>query len=92
MPGDDEDEGLSTNESNDDDEGNVDEEGTDPPVGDGEAEQNDPKDDDDRYEWRKKIQDALRKWIETEGCRKDVVDAYFSNPPGRKGMFDPLVL
>jgi len=91
MPGDDEDKGLSTNEGNEDDENNVDEEGTDPPVGDGEAEQNDPKDDDDRYEWRGKAQDALRKWIETEGCRRDMADEYFSNPSGRKGMFDPLV-
>lgn len=88
MPGDDEDEGLSTKEGNEDDENNVDEEDMDIPVGDGEAERNNLKDDDGHYEWRKKVEDALRKWITTEGCRRDVADVYFSNPPGRKGMFD----
>jgi hypothetical protein len=92
MPGDDEYEGLSTNEGNEDDENNADKEDTDPLVGDGEAKQNDLKDDDSHYEWREKVEDALRKWIDTEGCCRDVADVYFSNPPGRKGMFDPLVL
>ncbi|KAJ2936361.1 hypothetical protein H1R20_g734, partial [Candolleomyces eurysporus] len=38
-------------------------------------------------EWRKKVEDALRAWVETTGCRRDVVDDHFANPPGRQ---DPL--
>ncbi|KAI0629149.1 P-loop containing nucleoside triphosphate hydrolase protein [Trametes polyzona] len=31
--------------------------------------------------YKKKIEDALREWIQTQGCRRAVVDAYFNNPP-----------
>ncbi|CDO69447.1 hypothetical protein BN946_scf184817.g7 [Trametes cinnabarina] len=32
--------------------------------------------------YKKNIEDAaLREWIETEGCRRAVADAYFDNPP-----------
>jgi hypothetical protein len=36
------------------------------------------------YEWVKKVDINLRKWIETEGCRRDVTDEYFANPPNRQ--------
>lgn len=41
--------------------------------------------DDYIFEWRKKCEDALRNWIETELCRRDVADIYFANPPNRQG-------
>lgn len=31
-------------------------------------------------EWVKKVEPELRRWIETKGCRRDVVDNYFDNP------------
>ncbi|KAI0056258.1 P-loop containing nucleoside triphosphate hydrolase protein, partial [Artomyces pyxidatus] len=31
--------------------------------------------------YRMKLEPSLREWIETEGCRRDIVDDYFSNPP-----------
>ncbi|KAJ3524971.1 hypothetical protein NMY22_g10774 [Coprinellus aureogranulatus] len=31
-------------------------------------------------EYRKKVEPALRLWIEARGCRRDVVDEYFGNP------------
>ena len=37
--------------------------------------------------YRKTIEDGLRQWIETEGCRRDVVDKYFNNPSPRKCTF-----
>ena len=37
--------------------------------------------------YRKTIEDGLRQWIETEGCRHDVVDKYFNNPSPRKCTF-----
>ncbi|KAF8816985.1 P-loop containing nucleoside triphosphate hydrolase protein [Phlegmacium glaucopus] len=83
-PEDDQDDGLSVNEGNDDDEGNTDEEDKDPSVEDQEVERDGPKDDDSHYEWRKKVEHSLQRWIETEACRRDVADEYFSNPPGRK--------
>ena len=37
-------------------------------------------------EYRKKVEDALRLWIETGSCRRDVADDYFGCPPWtRKG-------
>lgn len=38
------------------------------------------------FEWKKQVDEALREWIETEGCRRDVADKYFANPPNRQGM------
>ncbi|KAF8168911.1 P-loop containing nucleoside triphosphate hydrolase protein [Pholiota molesta] len=34
-------------------------------------------------EWKKKVEDALRRWIETTGCRRDIADTYFHNPRHR---------
>jgi len=36
------------------------------------------------YEWVKKVDNNLWKWIETEGCRRDVTDEYFANPPNQQ--------
>ncbi|TBU21645.1 P-loop containing nucleoside triphosphate hydrolase protein [Dichomitus squalens] len=33
--------------------------------------------------YRKTVEQNLRAWIEAEGCRRDVADAYFDNPPRR---------
>lgn len=35
------------------------------------------------HEWKKKVEDALRLWIETTKCRREVTDTYFNNPPRR---------
>ena len=40
--------------------------------------------DNSEHEWRKKVEDALRKWIETTECRRDVADKYFNNPATRR--------
>ncbi|KAJ3544609.1 hypothetical protein NMY22_g2725 [Coprinellus aureogranulatus] len=37
-------------------------------------------------EYKKNVEPAMRKWIETTGCRRDVVDEYFANPPGIRQM------
>ena len=37
-------------------------------------------------EWKKKVDDALREWIETEDCRRIVADRYFGNPPNHQSM------
>ncbi|KAH6866275.1 P-loop containing nucleoside triphosphate hydrolase protein [Coprinopsis sp. MPI-PUGE-AT-0042] len=34
--------------------------------------------------WMKNVDPHLRRWIETDECRRDVLDRYFGNPPGRK--------
>ncbi|KAI0349260.1 hypothetical protein OH77DRAFT_1525816 [Trametes cingulata] len=34
-----------------------------------------------KRKYRKDVEEALREWIETEGCRRAVADAYFDNPP-----------
>jgi hypothetical protein len=39
------------------------------------------KEDSGFYEFVKKVDNDLRKWIETEGCRQDITDEYFGNPP-----------
>lgn len=36
-------------------------------------------------EYKKAVEDALREWVETEGCRRDVVDKWFNNPGPREG-------
>jgi superfamily II DNA helicase RecQ len=38
---------------------------------------------DNEREYKKKVEPALREWIETEGCRRDIADRYFNNPPRR---------
>jgi hypothetical protein len=38
------------------------------------------------YKWKKKVDDALRDWIETEDCRHIVADRYFGNPPKCQSM------
>ena len=42
--------------------------------------------DSDKMEWGKKVEPELRRWIETEDCRRDVADQYFDNPPLRQGQ------
>ena len=37
-------------------------------------------------EWKKKVEDALRLWIETTKCRRDVTDTYFNNPLRRSKL------
>jgi len=32
----------------------------------------------------KDVEEGLRRWIETKGCRRDVADEYFDNPPSRR--------
>ncbi|KAJ3497511.1 hypothetical protein NLJ89_g10341 [Agrocybe chaxingu] len=34
--------------------------------------------------FRKKAEEALREWIQVKTCRRDVIDAYFANPPDRQ--------
>ncbi len=31
--------------------------------------------------YKKQVEEYLRRWIETDGCRREVADAYFENPP-----------
>ena len=33
--------------------------------------------------YRKAVEENIRAWIETVGCRRAVADAYFDNPPRR---------
>jgi hypothetical protein len=41
-----------------------------------------PKTDvDDGKEWGKKVDEVLREYISTEGCRTAVSDKHFNNPP-----------
>jgi bloom syndrome protein len=42
-----------------------------------------PKNKDDGKEWGKKVEDALRKYASTRGCRRDIADQYFNNPARR---------
>lgn len=39
---------------------------------------------DDEVEYVKEIEEALRRWIDTEGCRRDIQDEYFNNPLDRE--------
>ena len=53
-----------------------------------ESDLDDHEDDhDDEVEYKKKVEPALREWIETQGCRRDVADKYFNNPPNRRRKF-----
>lgn len=36
----------------------------------------------------KTVDEWLRKWIETTGCRRDLADQYFDNPQPRDGMWE----
>ncbi|KAJ3553996.1 hypothetical protein NM688_g3333 [Phlebia brevispora] len=36
--------------------------------------------DDGDYEYKKKVEEGMRTWIETPGCRRDIDDEYFENP------------
>ncbi|KAH7910136.1 P-loop containing nucleoside triphosphate hydrolase protein [Hygrophoropsis aurantiaca] len=47
----------------------------------------DPDEDDDgeSIKYVKQIEDGLRQWIETEGCRRDIADEYFDSGVQRKG-------
>jgi len=45
---------------------------------------------DDEVEY-KKVEPVLREWIETKGCRRDVADEYFNNPPNRRCKFYSLI-
>ena len=36
------------------------------------------------YEWRKKVDSDLCRWIVTKQCRRDFSDEYFNNPPRTK--------
>jgi bloom syndrome protein len=40
--------------------------------------------DSEKMEWGKAVEPELRRWIECKGCRRDVADEYFNNPPVRK--------
>lgn len=43
--------------------------------------------DSEKVEWGKKVEPELRRWIECEECRRDILDEYFNNPPCRKCKF-----
>ncbi|KAJ7577329.1 P-loop containing nucleoside triphosphate hydrolase protein [Mycena floridula] len=40
----------------------------------------------DLYQWRKKVQPVLRRWIVARCCPRDICDKYYGNPP-RTGIF-----
>lgn len=52
----------------------------------GSGEEDDDDDDGFELEYKKKVEEALREWIETEECRRDVADRYYDNPPDRARM------
>lgn len=37
-------------------------------------------------EYKKTVEDALREWVETDSCRRDVIDKQFNNPGPREGQ------
>lgn len=41
--------------------------------------------DENGEEYKKKVEEDMRMWLETESCRRAVVDAYFNNPPRSHG-------
>lgn len=45
-----------------------------------------PGGDSNKYEWAKKVNPDLWRYIETKACRRDINDEYFDNPTNRKGM------
>ncbi|KAF9033337.1 P-loop containing nucleoside triphosphate hydrolase protein [Panaeolus papilionaceus] len=36
--------------------------------------------------WVKTVDPDLRRWLEARGCRRDILDEFFGNPPERKGI------
>ncbi|KAH7925762.1 hypothetical protein BV22DRAFT_1128801 [Leucogyrophana mollusca] len=52
--------------------------GTAAEASDGESEE-----EEEEVTYRKQVEPALREWIETKHCRRDVGDKLFNNPPGR---------
>ncbi|TFY59961.1 hypothetical protein EVJ58_g5446 [Rhodofomes roseus] len=43
--------------------------------------QTDTEDDDEQPTYKKKVEDALRLWMEATDCRRRVADKHFNNPP-----------
>jgi superfamily II DNA helicase RecQ len=40
--------------------------------------------------YRKDVEEGLRDWIETENCRREVIDEYFDSGVAREGVLSPL--
>ncbi|KAF8064097.1 P-loop containing nucleoside triphosphate hydrolase protein [Lyophyllum atratum] len=55
----------------------------------GEDDEGPSDEEDDGKEWGKKVEENLRRWIETAHCRRDIADEYFDNPPERKHPTGP---
>ena len=53
----------------------------------GDDDDTEDKEDDTTYTWCKNVDEDLRRWIETDLCRRDIADDYFGNPPIRKREF-----
>jgi bloom syndrome protein len=49
------------------------------------------EEDEETHTWKKKVEEALRRWIEATGCRREVFDDYFDNPPTRKRVFSCIL-
>ncbi|KAJ7034223.1 P-loop containing nucleoside triphosphate hydrolase protein [Mycena alexandri] len=49
-----------------------------------------PPKEDDAVTFQKAVEEGLRQWIETEECRREVVDEYFNNGTLRNGQSSPL--
>ena len=41
-------------------------------------------------EYKKDVEESLRRWIDAKDCRRRVVDECFNNPPRPEGMFISL--
>jgi len=57
---------------------------------DEEVPESEPEDHEDKHDEEvvyKKVELALREWIETKWCRRDVADKYFNNPPNCRCKF-----
>jgi superfamily II DNA helicase RecQ len=39
-------------------------------------------------EYKKVVEDALREWVETDSCQRDVIDKWYNNPDPREGERD----
>jgi hypothetical protein len=50
-----------------------------------------PPKDGDPVTFKKTVEEGLRAWIETDGCRPDVADEYFDNGTVRKRMCPDFV-
>lgn len=55
-------------------------------AGDKEADETEDEEGKPRH-FKKNIDESLREWIETQGCRCLATDAYFDNPPGQSGEY-----